>query len=398
MEILVGVMEIAALVVYGYFAMSVGYIFVLSIAGNFKYRTKFGISNYHANIAVLIPGYKEDAVIVEVAKDALKQTYPGRNYEVVVLADSFEKSTLDLLAALPIRIIEVAFENSTKAKSINFALNQLREDTVDLVVILDADNIMARDFLVKINAAYQYGYRVIQGHRTAKNKNTPFAILDAANEEINNHFFRKAHRVLGMSSGLIGSAMAFDFTYFKKIMGDIDDVAGEDKEIELKILRDKVKIEYLEDAYVYDEKVQNAQVFSNQRTRWIASQVYYFKNYMVKGIWDLITKGNIDFFDKAFQTFIPPRILMLGALTFITGFSFFLNVAPGFYFWLALLLVNVVALFMAVPRKFYNRDLIKALLNIPKAFIYMVKALLSIKGADKKFIHTPHTSSENLKN
>ncbi len=397
MEIVASIYKIICFAIYGYFGISVLYIAVLAIAGNFNYRPKIKDSTRVAKIAVLIPGYKEDEVIVEVAADALRQNYHQKNYEVFVIADSFDQHTLDKLAQLPIQVIPVQFENSTKAKSINFALQNLSDRDFELAVILDADNVMASDFLKYVNKAFQNGYKAIQGHRTAKNRNTPFAILDAANEEINNHFFRKAHRVLGMSSGLIGSAMAFEIDYFREIMSSINDVAGEDKEIELKILKDKVTIEYLEDAYVYDEKVQNAQVFSRQRTRWIASQVYYFKNYMLAGIRDLILKRNVDFFDKAFQTFIPPRILMLGALTFLTAGAYFIKIWPGFEFWAILLGVNIFSLFAALPFKFYNKDLLRALINIPKAFFYMLKALFSIKGADKKFIHTPHTSSDNLK-
>ncbi|MDN5211680.1 glycosyltransferase family 2 protein [Fulvivirgaceae bacterium BMA12] len=397
MEIVALIYKIICFTIYGYFGISVLYIAVLAIAGNFNYRPKIKDHGSVARIAVLIPGYKEDEVIVEVASDALRQEYHQKSYEVFVIADSFDQRTVDKLAELPVQVIPVHFENSTKAKSINFALHELSDRDFELAVILDADNVMAPDFLKYVNRAFQNGYKAIQGHRTAKNKNTPFAVLDAANEEINNHFFRKAHRVLGMSSGLIGSAMAFEINYFREIMSSINDVAGEDKEIELKILKDKVTIEYLEDAYVYDEKVQNAQVFSRQRTRWIASQVYYFKNYMMAGIRDLILKGNIDFFDKAFQTFIPPRILMLGALTFLTAGAYFIKIWPGFEFWAILLAANVFSLFVALPFKFYNKDLLRALINIPKAFFYMLKALFSIKGADKKFIHTPHTSSDNLK-
>lgn len=397
MEIIALMYKVLCMIFYGYFVVSVGYIALLAVAGNFAYRPQIKNSPLKSGMAVLIPGYKEDEVIVEVAREALNQDYSQKNYEVFIIADSFAQNTLDKLSQLAVTVIPVKFKNSTKAKSINFALNTLNSSDFELVVILDADNVMAPDFLACVNQAFQRGYKVIQGHRTAKNKNTPFAILDAANEEINNHFFRKAHRVLGMSSGLIGSAMAFELSYFKKIMAGIHDVAGEDKEIELKILKDKVKIEYLEDAYVYDEKVQSAQVFSKQRTRWIASQLYYFRNYMVKGIRDLLMKGNIDFFDKAFQTVIPPRILMLGALVILSAGAYFLKIWPGFAYWSSLLGINIVSLFLALPRKFYNKDLIKALINIPKAFFYMLKALFSIRGADKKFIHTPHTSSDHLK-
>ena len=51
------------------------------------------------------------------------------------------------------------------------------------------------------------------------------------------------------------------------MMKSIKAVGGFDKEIELQILKETRIIGYLEDAYVYDEKVQKAEVFSNQRRR-----------------------------------------------------------------------------------------------------------------------------------
>ena len=78
-----------------------------------------------------------------------------------------------------------------------------------------------------------------QGHRIAKNVNNSFAILDAISEEINNLIFRKAHRVVGLSSALIGSGMAFDYKIFKKEMKDIKAIGGFDKELEMNFLQKK---------------------------------------------------------------------------------------------------------------------------------------------------------------
>ena len=84
------------------------------------------------------------------------------------------------------------------------------------------------------------------------------AVLDAISEEINNHIFRKGHRVLGLSSAIIGSGMAFRYNYFKNLMLTVTAVGGFDKEIELKMLKEGRTIEYLDDAVVLDEKVQKA--------------------------------------------------------------------------------------------------------------------------------------------
>ncbi len=361
------------------------YFFVFSFGSLFKFKpllnvTKDGVKNI---IVVIIPGYKEDKIIIDTARNSLIQDYPKDLYQVIICADSFAQHTIDELNTLDVTVMEVSFENSTKAKSVNKALELCSDSNPNIAVVLDSDNIMAPDFLVKMNQAYNQGLKVIQGHRTAKNQNTSFALLDAINEEIGNSIFRKGHRVWGVSSALIGSGMAFDYEYFKKIMSDIEDVAGEDKLVELKVLKEKEPIEYIEDAYVYDEKVSNAQNFSKQRTRWVGVQIYFFKNYFWDGVKELFTKGNIDYFDKVFQMFLIPKVLLIGLMGFLGVLSIF---TPLHEAWTNFMIIYFLSLLLAVPRRFYNKRLLVAVLNIPKAILFMVLGILKItKSTASKF-------------
>ena len=150
--------------IFGYSAMSGLYIFVFSVAGNFYKKRRTTINKVQHKIAVFIPGYKEDAVIVEVAKSALEQDYPSTQFDVIVIADSFKADTIAELNALPINLIEVSFEKSTKSKALNKAMDSLKSN-YDYALILDADNIMEPDFLQKINDAFNSGYQIVQGHK-----------------------------------------------------------------------------------------------------------------------------------------------------------------------------------------------------------------------------------------
>ncbi len=392
-------------IVFAYFTVATLYIFVYASAGLFyKQKQVEQISTYR-KFAVLIPGYKEDAVIVNVAKEAAKQKYPNDRYEVVVIADSFKSKTLAALHKLSVRVVEVDFEVSKKSKALNRCMEIIGDD-YDVAFILDADNIMQPDVLSKINAAFEYGFHAVQGHRTAKNLNAKFAILDAISEEINNHIFRKGHRVLRISSALIGSGMGIDYSLFKKTMATIDSV-GEDKEVELKIIRQGYTIEYVHDALIFDEKTQKADVFINQRRRWIAAQLYYFRSHFVDGTVQLFTNGNFDYFDKVLQMVLPPRILLTGILfiiAFVEGLIFYLGnymlksfFAPDFYAWFTLFIITNLALIFSIPRKFYNKNTFNALLSVPYGFVLMFISLFKVKGATNKFIHTEHSHIEDIK-
>lgn len=373
------------------------YILVFSIASLFYKQKKYADNGNIKKIAVLIPGYKEDGVILEVANLALQQDYPSNLYDVVIIADSFKKETLNTLKTLPIKLIEVSFDQSTKSKALNKAMATLERD-YDIAVVLDADNVMATDFLKKINAVFEYDFIAVQGHRTAKNTNNSWAILDAISEEINNNIFRKGHRVLGLSSAIIGSGMAFRYNYFKTLMSTVTAVGGFDKEIELKMLKEGHKIVYLDDALVYDEKIQKSEVFGNQRRRWLSAQLHYFKKDIVSAFKHLLFKGNVDYFDKAIQFIQPPRILLLGAVM-LCSFGFILtnyfldNQVHLTNYWVVLALACVLSFVFAVPKSFCNLKTLNALASLPKGMLMMLLSLLKIKGANKTFIHTQHTSN-----
>lgn len=399
------VLSIIEILVFSYLAFAVVYISVFGFASLFSQKIEKPLTDKMRKFAVLIPGYKEDLVIVDVAKDALEQDYPSDLYEVIVIADSFKPETLDKLRKLPIRLEVVSFEVSKKSKALNTCMAAIGDD-YDIAMILDADNLMEHDVLRKINKAFNRGFLAVQGHRMAKNTNTSFAILDAISEEINNTIFRKGHRVLGLSSALIGSGMGVDYTIYKSMMAEIDSV-GEDKELEMRLLRNGYTIEYVEDAHIYDEKTSKPDVFVNQRRRWIAAQLLHFKAYFFPGLKELIKTGNFDFFDKVLQMIQPPRILLSGVLFLLSlssGIVYFFELdsisqwfSLGFFYWLILFLLTAITLMIAVPHKFYNKKTFKALLSLPYGFILMILSLLRIRGAGSRFIHTTHSHTENIK-
>jgi cellulose synthase/poly-beta-1,6-N-acetylglucosamine synthase-like glycosyltransferase len=388
MEYLINIYHFTQYTLFIWLGFCVLYIFVVSIAGIFfKQKNKVKKSRPLPKVALLIPAYKENEVIIQTAKEALKQGY--HNFDVIVIADSIDADALITLKALDIIVVEVSFEQSTKAKALNFTMEKLK-DNYNLAVVLDADNIMHEGALSLIANKYALGYNAIQGHRTAKNQETGFSMLDAISEEMNNHFYCKGTQTIGLTSRLVGSGMAFDYQLFKKIMKGIDAVGGFDKVLELELVDSGNPIHYLESAHIYDEKVSESEVFSNQRKRWISAQFYYLKKYFWGSIWKLLN-GKVDYFMKAAQLFFPPRMLfpvilfLLLALALISQDVFFSLV------WGILLALIIFSYCVAIPKKLWTKELSMAALTLPKAIFVMILAMFNLKGANKKFIHTPHS-------
>jgi cellulose synthase/poly-beta-1,6-N-acetylglucosamine synthase-like glycosyltransferase len=382
-----------------YLAATLSYLFVLAVAGRLGKLRRYTTYPEKSKIAVIIPSYKEDNIIVQTAAQALQQDYPADRYTVTVIADQLQPETVAALRALPVQVVEVAL--NMKAKSLNAGFAELEkggigvEGRYDLALILDADNIMGAGVLEKVNHAYRSGWRVIQCHRTAKNKNTAVALLDALSEEANNTMFRRGQRVLGLSCALIGSGMAFQYELLKGIFAlpQIQDNPGEDREVDIQLVSNEIMVEYIEDAYVYDEKVQRKEVFEKQRTRWLATQVDHLKRFLAKDMRRHF--GEKIYMHKLFQCLFLPRLLLLllfGVILLVCGVDVFFGLrllAPAPWWWVGLIVLYFLTLGTAVPAVFYNRDTLKALAKIPSLMLSMVKALLKIKKNKTGFLHTP---------
>ncbi|MCB0494111.1 MAG: glycosyltransferase family 2 protein [Cyclobacteriaceae bacterium] len=384
-------MWIIELIIIIYFIYIVLYTCVFAIAGLFyKLPSKID-SNEKKKFCVLIPCYKEDVVILDVAKKALEQSYPSEYYDVVIIADSLQPKTINALQQLPLKVVEVQFENSTKVKSLNFALQSLPSN-YDYAVILDADNVMKYDFLEIINGTLSPSIKAIQGQRQPKNQNNSLAILDGVSEAINNHIYRQGTVSLGLSSSISGSGVVFSFETLKEKLSTMSSIGGFDRELELLLLKDGITVNYHLDAIIYDEKVSQSKTFQNQRKRWISSQYFYLKKYFREGMVALL-KGDFKFFNSSVLRNIQlPRLINIGLLTVLTFGLFFLkdHLFFGYLIWISLFIINTFSILISIPKDFYNKKLLQAIFRLPGIFINMVLLLFKLQGANKKFIHTPH--------
>ena len=369
---------------------SVLYLFVFALLSHIKRKDIYPAAGKLHRFVILYPAYKEDRVIGNAISNFLKQDYPKSCYDVVVISDQMQDDTINRLKSMPVTLMEVHFQQSSKAKAMQYAMENLDKNTYDMVVIMDADNTVEPNFLHELNKAYHSGCLVIQAHRMAKNLNTDTAILDAVSEEINNSIFRKGHVRLGLSAALIGSGMAIDFQWFKKNIFKLQ-TAGEDKELEALLLKENIFIEYLEHVNVYDEKTQKDSTFYNQRRRWLSVQFHSLAR-SIKDLPSAIFDGKWDYADKLLQWMMLPRIILLGVIILFSLILLPINLMWAIKWWgLALLLL--VTLSISVPDYLVTEHFIKAMKKVPKLFILMVFNLFRLKGANKKFIHTEHGQS-----
>ena len=301
-------------VLFALMAFTSLYLAVYAIAPLFARRPDIPKTKRLNRFIVLIPAYKSDAVVERTVRSILGQTYPQRLFDVVVISDHQSEMTNFRLAQHPITLLTPNFKNSSKSKSLQFAINNLPQFKIyDIVVVLDADNIVLPEFLEELNAAYEYaGTKAIQVHRLSKNRDTSSAILDATFEEINNSIFRLGHVAIGMPSAIAGSGMAFDFNWFKDNITKTSE-ALDDKELEALLLRQRIYIDYFDHILVFDEKTRSSSDFNRQRNRWVFTQFHsVIRN--IRHLPHAIVNKQYDLIDKILQWLLVPRTIMMSVI------------------------------------------------------------------------------------
>ena len=331
---------------WGLFIVTAGTVLYLAIfALAALINRKHNCTKKQNRIVVLIPSYMQDEVIEHTVISILSQAYPQRMFDVTVISDHQSEMTNMRLAQYPITLLTPNFAESTKAKSLQYAILNLPEFKIyDIVLILDADNIVDQDYLQRVNEAFEIAAtKAIQTHRISKNRDTTVARLGAIFEEINNAIFRRGHINMGLSSALAGSGTAYDFNWFKTNVMKAK-TAGEDKELEALLLRQEFFIDYFEDIYVYAEKKRTTTKLNQQRGRWATQQ---FQNFIrnIKFLPGAIFRKQYDLADKIIQWMLMPRTTMMAVITLMSIVLPFIYMTLAIKWWiLAALALFIFAL------------------------------------------------------
>ncbi len=379
--------------VFIYFAANTLYLFVMALFGRLTRGRKYIIQNEKHRIAVLIPSFREDQIIVDTAFQIREHDYPGSRFTVTVIADKLKPETMQKLMQIPVNVLEVNL--GMKSRSLHAALESPGIRESEIVMILDADNIMAPGCLEKVNAAFHAGIKAMQCHRTAKNKNSEVALLDAMSEEINTNLFRRGPAHAGLSATPNGSGMAFDTMLIRDIFSsrEILENPGEDREIDMQLMQRKIKMEFLDDAFIYDEKVATAGVFEKQRIRWLEAQVNHVRRFFDDDM--KAAQKTVVFINKFFQNLLLPRVLTLVVFSIITVILLIQHyfqlplIRPSFVVWASMMGLYLLTLLISIPRLFYSTKTLWALSRLPLLMYAMMRAVLQMKKKRREFIHTP---------
>jgi cellulose synthase/poly-beta-1,6-N-acetylglucosamine synthase-like glycosyltransferase len=307
-------------------ALVVAYLLVLTAAAFVARREGPTAGAPTRRFAILIPAHNEEALIGRLLLNLQQLDYPHELYDVCVVADNCDDSTAAQARARGARVYE-RFDRTEQAKgfALRWLLQQLRDESrsYDAFIVLDADSVVATNFLRRMDARVSAGSQVIQAYYSVLNAgdSTVAALRYTALAAI--HYLRPLGRSwLGLSAGLKGNGMCFASPILERFAWRWYMLA-EDVEFHLALVREGVRVDFAPETYVLaDMPVSYAQAAS-QNARWERGRLQLLLRHVPSLLRDGLCKRSALRLDAAIEQLIPPLSVpfAIGGLCLLAGLA-----------------------------------------------------------------------------
>lgn len=285
------------------------YFLVISLFAVLKSK-KIPESLPRTKIAVLIAARNEEKVLGQLLESLNIQDYPKELYDVYVLPNNCTDNTEKVALMQGAKVLNIDIEVKSKGEALKYAFNHFENNKIcyDTYVIFDADNVVHKKFLQKVNDAYVSGIKVAQGYRDSKNPcdtwvSGAFSIYHWINNTFVNGSRSKAH----LSSFISGTGFMIASEVIQKHGYEVSTIT-EDTEFCILCALNGYKVEYLKEAITYDEQALDFKTSVKQRKRWSYGTIQCLKKYGNR----LLIKGNGQALDMVM--FLMASILQLFAV------------------------------------------------------------------------------------
>ena len=279
------------------------------------------VASYKPKVAVLIPAYNEEKVIVRTVRAALNSNYP--NLRVIVIDDGSRDRTLAVARAAFAReeaagrVIILTKPNSGKADALNYGIEHIED--AELFVGIDADTIIASDAISRLVPHFiNPKVGAIAGNAKVGNRVNLWTRWQALEYITSQNFERRALDVLGAVSVVPGAIGAWRVSAVREAGGYQIDTVAEDADLTMALLRRGYRVEYEDMALAYTEAPTNANGLMRQRFRWsfgILQAVYKHSGVFArKGALGFVALPNIVIFQ-----ILLPLVSPLIDIMFVVG-------------------------------------------------------------------------------
>ena len=286
-------------------------------------------------IGIMIPCHNEEAVIYETLDAISHSYYDNALFVVYVVADNCTDNTVDIAikyrlhSNMDIRIIQVA--GGSKPKAINLAVAHLKKNNEwedDLIMVLDADNIVSRTLLSCFNKHYISGEVIMQCRIASKNDSSFVAKGFTSSFNTMGSGFQLARNNIGINASLSGTGFCVDRLVWDTVKFDNCTTLTEDLEFATLCTIAGYYIKFIHDDCVYNENLDEFIPSLVQRTRWCRGHVQVAVKLSGEVVRKFVRKPSLQLFDTFVTLNTPSRAMLYVTCTILTGFEIVSN--PSF--------------------------------------------------------------------
>ena len=244
---------------------------LLFVIGLFTTR-RFPTAKKQHRYAILIAARNEEAVIGQLMESILAQDYPRELVSIFVIADQCTDRTAEIARNYGAVCYEhIHAEHRTKGYALEYLVDCINRDfgieTYEGYLVFDADNLLKRDYLSRMNEAFDAGEKIITSYRNTKNLcdnciSASYAI----------HWMRtirtehRARSVLRLATRIQGTGFLMAAELLKN--GWHYTSLTEDRAFSADAVVGGYRISYQDAAVFYDEQPVSLRIAMRQRIRW----------------------------------------------------------------------------------------------------------------------------------
>ena len=275
-------------IVFAVLAVLTFYKTVYRCMGFFIKSKKFAPAPQNKKYGIVIAARNEELVIGNLVDSLYQQTYPKDKFQVFVVADNCDPDdhTAKIAREHGATVYERHCpEKARKGWALEYLFENIDKDygikSFDGYLFFDADNIVSRDYLERMNEAFATGVDGVIGYRNSKNFEQNWI---SAHYSI--HFMTSSmtyHRPRGrlnLCTHIAGTGYLLSSEMLKN--GWHYSGLTEDTQATMDFAVQGKRIEYCEAAEFYDEQPYQIKVMLRQRLRWAKGRMVCFLRYGAK--------------------------------------------------------------------------------------------------------------------
>jgi len=265
---------IIAIFFVGDVLMSLRFLFigVLAVYDRFRRREQNAeaVEHFKPKVAVLIPAFNEEKVIVQTVRAALDSDYP--HLRVIVIDDGSKDRTYEIAqnAFQPDiasgRLTVLTKENAGKAEALNYGLTFCTEE---IFVGIDADTLIAPNAISRLVPHFlDERVAAVAGNAKVGNRVNVWTRWQALEYITSQNFERRALNTLSAVTVVPGALGAWRTSLVRDAGGYHIDTVAEDADLTMALLKSGYRVAYEDRALAYTEAPISARGLMRQRFRW----------------------------------------------------------------------------------------------------------------------------------